>query len=161
TSSGRIPGGAPRSLDRPSFTLIGSSYTWRIEKGVRQEDVAPRPGWARRRPATTLLGEPRVFGPGCWPRNGHPPSRGRRGTVRVREGLRPRLSVAGAGARPLRPDGQRGLSAGRRGGARGGDAAVARLTTNLRRKRRRIARRFPRRIGRRWGFPPTTADPAS
>lgn len=83
TSSGRIPGGAPRSLDRPSFTLIGSSYTWRIEPGVRQEDVRPRPGWARRRPATTVLGEPRVFGPGCWPRNGHPARKVRRETVRV------------------------------------------------------------------------------
>jgi DNA (cytosine-5)-methyltransferase 1 len=83
TSSGRIPGGAPRSLDRPSFTLIGSSYTWRIEKGVREEEVRPRPGWARRRPATTVLGEPRVFGPGCWPRNGHPAHRVRRETVRV------------------------------------------------------------------------------
>jgi DNA (cytosine-5)-methyltransferase 1 len=83
TSSGRIPGGAPRSLDRPSFTLIGSSYTWKIEKGVRQEDVRPGPGWARRRPSTTVLGEPRVFGPGCWPRNGHPAERVRRETVRV------------------------------------------------------------------------------
>jgi DNA (cytosine-5)-methyltransferase 1 len=83
TSSGRIPGGAPRSLDRPSFTLMGSSYTWKIEKGVRQEDVRPGPGWARRRPATTVLGEPRVFGPGCWPRNGHSPDRVRRETVRV------------------------------------------------------------------------------
>jgi DNA (cytosine-5)-methyltransferase 1 len=83
TSSGRIPGGAPRSLDRPSFTLIGSSYTWRIEKGVHQEDVRPGPGWARRRPSTTVLGEPRVFGPGCWPRNGHPAGRVRRETVRV------------------------------------------------------------------------------
>lgn len=83
TSSGRIPGGAPRSLDRPSFTLIGSSYTWKIEKGVRQEDVRPGPGWARRRPATTVLGEPRVFGPGCWPRNGHSLDRVRRETVRV------------------------------------------------------------------------------
>jgi DNA (cytosine-5)-methyltransferase 1 len=83
TSSGRIPGGAPRSLDRPSFTLIGSSYTWKIERGVREEDVRPRPGWARQRPATTVLGEPRVFGPGCWPRNGHPAERVRRETVRV------------------------------------------------------------------------------
>jgi DNA (cytosine-5)-methyltransferase 1 len=83
TSSGRIPGGAPRSLDRPSFTLMGSSYTWKIEKGVRQEDVRPGPGWARRRPSTTVLGEPRVFGPGCWPRNGHRPDRVRRETVRV------------------------------------------------------------------------------
>lgn len=83
TSSGRIPGGAPRSLDRPSFTLIGSSYTWRIEKGVREEEVRPRPGWARRRPATTVIGEPRVFGPGCWPRNGHPADKVRRETVRV------------------------------------------------------------------------------
>jgi len=83
TSSGRIPGGAPRSLDRPSFTLIGSSYTWKIEKGVSAKEVRPRPGWARRRPATTVLGEPRVFGPGCWPRNGHPAHKVRRETVRV------------------------------------------------------------------------------
>jgi DNA (cytosine-5)-methyltransferase 1 len=83
TASGRVPGGAPRSLDRPCFTLIGSSYTWRIEKGVREEEVRPRPGWASRRPATTVLGEPRVFGPGSWPRNGHPAHKVRRETVRV------------------------------------------------------------------------------
>jgi DNA (cytosine-5)-methyltransferase 1 len=83
TSSGRVPGGAPRSLDRPAFTLIGSSYTWKIERGVSADEVRPGPGWARRRPATTVLGEPRVFGPGCWPRNGHPPHRVRRETVRV------------------------------------------------------------------------------
>lgn len=83
TSSGRIPGGAPRSLERPSFTLLGSSYTWKIERGVKEEEVRPRPGWARRRPATTVIGEPRVFGPGCWPRNGHPAHKVRRETVRV------------------------------------------------------------------------------
>lgn len=83
TSSGRVPGGAPRSLERPSFTLLGSSYTWKIEKGVKEEEVRPRPGWARRRPATTVIGEPRVFGPGCGPRNGHPARKVRRETVRV------------------------------------------------------------------------------
>jgi DNA (cytosine-5)-methyltransferase 1 len=83
TSSGRIPGGAPRSLDRPSFAVIGSSYTWKIERGVREEEVRPRPGWARRRPATTALGKPRVFGPARRPRNGHPAERVRRETVRI------------------------------------------------------------------------------
>jgi DNA (cytosine-5)-methyltransferase 1 len=84
TSSGRIPGGAPRSLDRPSFTLMGSSYTWKIERHRGSARAGRRgPGWARRRPATTVLGEPRVFGPGCWPRNGHPVERVRRETVRV------------------------------------------------------------------------------
>lgn len=113
TSSGRYPGGAPRSLERPAFTLMGSSYTWKIERGGSDVDGARRreerlpadcerharrrreagqgtasasdegPAWARRRPATTVLGEPRVFGPGCWPRNGHPASRVRRDTVRV------------------------------------------------------------------------------
>ncbi|MCW2981291.1 MAG: hypothetical protein JWO14_3018 [Solirubrobacterales bacterium] len=84
THGGRIPGGEPRSLDRPSFTVIGGSCTWRIEKGTRREDTGRNgPDWARRRPATTVLGEPRVFGPGCWPRNGHRPDRVRRETVRV------------------------------------------------------------------------------
>jgi DNA (cytosine-5)-methyltransferase 1 len=78
TCSGRHPGGAPRSLERPAFTLMGSSYTWKIEDGT-----GPAPGWARRRPATTVLGEARLFGPGCWPRNGHPEARVRRETVRI------------------------------------------------------------------------------
>jgi DNA (cytosine-5)-methyltransferase 1 len=84
TNGGRIPGGEPRSLDRPSFTLMSSSYTWKIEKGVGGQGAGrANPSWARRRPATTVLGEPRVFGPGCWPRNGHPADRVRRETVRV------------------------------------------------------------------------------
>ncbi len=114
TSSGRYPGGAPRSLSRPAFTLIGSSHLWKIEPGESgrrgavsrgsSEERLPadcarhsrrpkaraagrfseeRPAWAARRPATTVLGEPRVFGPGCWPRNGQPAARVRRETVRV------------------------------------------------------------------------------
>ena len=84
THGGRIPGGEPRSLDRPSFTVVGGSCTWKIEKGTGQGGSRGNgPGWARRRPATTVLGEPRVFGPGCWPRNGHRPDRVRRETVRV------------------------------------------------------------------------------
>jgi DNA (cytosine-5)-methyltransferase 1 len=83
TNGGRIPGGEPRSLDRPSFTVMGSSYTWKIEKGVGRAGSGRTPSWPRRRPATTVLGEPRVFGPGCWPRNGRPAHRVRRETVRV------------------------------------------------------------------------------
>jgi DNA (cytosine-5)-methyltransferase 1 len=84
THGGRIPGGEPRSLDRPSFTVVGGSCTWRIEKGTGRGDPGRNgPDWARRRTATTVLGEPRVFGPGCWPRNGHRPDRVRRETVRV------------------------------------------------------------------------------
>jgi DNA (cytosine-5)-methyltransferase 1 len=96
TSSGRHPGGAPRSLDRPAFTLIGSSYTWKIEDGeptgsrrasrVKERRAARSgsvPDWARQRPATTVIGESRLFGPGCWPRNGHPEGRVRRETVRI------------------------------------------------------------------------------
>jgi DNA (cytosine-5)-methyltransferase 1 len=84
THGGRIRGGEPRSLDRPSFTVVGGSCTWKIEKGTGQGGSARRgPGWARHRPATTVLGEPRVFGPGCWPRNGHSADRVRRETVRV------------------------------------------------------------------------------
>jgi DNA (cytosine-5)-methyltransferase 1 len=84
THGGRIPGGEPRSLDRPSFTVVGGSCTWKIERGTGQGGPGRNgPGWARRRPATTVLGEPRVFGPGCWPRNGHRPDRVRNETVRV------------------------------------------------------------------------------
>jgi DNA (cytosine-5)-methyltransferase 1 len=84
THGGRIPGGEPRSLHRPSFTVVGGSCTWKIEKGAGQEGSGRSgPGWASRRPATTVLGEARVFGPGCWPRNGHRPDRVRRETVRV------------------------------------------------------------------------------
>jgi DNA (cytosine-5)-methyltransferase 1 len=84
THGGRIPGGEPRSLDRPSFTVVGGSCSWKIEEGTGQGGPGRSgPGWARRRPATTVLGEPRVFGPGCWPRNGHRPDRVRRETVRV------------------------------------------------------------------------------
>jgi DNA (cytosine-5)-methyltransferase 1 len=84
THGGRIPGGEPRSLDRPSFTVVGGSCTWKIERVTGQGGPGRSgPGWARRRPATTVLGEPRVFGPGCWPRNGHRPDRVRCETVRV------------------------------------------------------------------------------
>jgi site-specific DNA-cytosine methylase len=30
-----------------------------------------------------VIGEARLFGPGCWPRNGHPAERVRRETVRI------------------------------------------------------------------------------
>lgn len=81
TSSGRFPGGEPRSFSRPSCTVMAGSAHWKIERAIDRE---PRKvGWARRRPSTTILGEPRVFGPGCWPRNGHPAGRFRRETVRV------------------------------------------------------------------------------
>jgi DNA (cytosine-5)-methyltransferase 1 len=116
TNSGRHPGGAPRSLDRPAFTLMSSSRAWKIEPapptgGVAGRSAGRRPGrlpedcrrhnerqakarrtaspdegvpaWTRRRPATTVVGDPRVLGPGSWPRNGAPSTRVRRKPVRV------------------------------------------------------------------------------
>lgn len=116
TNSGRHPGGAPRSLDRPAFTLMSSSRAWKIEPappggaGVgrsagRRPDRLPEdcrrhderqaekrkadapcegvPAWAHRRPATTVVGDPRVLGPGSWPRNGTPSARVRGKPVRV------------------------------------------------------------------------------
>jgi DNA (cytosine-5)-methyltransferase 1 len=81
TSAGRFPGGEPRSFSRPSCTVMAGSAHWKIEKGVDRS--SGKAEWVRRRPATTVLGEPRVFGPGCWPRNGHPAHKVRRETVRV------------------------------------------------------------------------------
>jgi DNA (cytosine-5)-methyltransferase 1 len=81
TSSGKFPGGEPRSFSRPSCTVMAGSAHWKIEGGA--DRVSRRPGWARSRPSTTVLGEPRVFGPGHWPRNGHPAHKVRRETVRV------------------------------------------------------------------------------
>lgn len=45
TRSGQIPGGARRSLELPSYTLISSSYTWKIEPGLK--GAARRPGLRR------------------------------------------------------------------------------------------------------------------
>lgn len=95
TRSGQVPGGLSRSFDRPSFTVVSSSSNWRIESspedGPRQRRAPRRlpeacarhdgveagepsgdgpPAWTRRRPATTLLGDPRVTAPGSWPRCG-------------------------------------------------------------------------------------------
>jgi DNA (cytosine-5)-methyltransferase 1 len=50
-----------RSLDSPSETVVAGSRNWRIESF---------PDWTRRRPATTLLGDPRITAPGSWPRCG-------------------------------------------------------------------------------------------
>ncbi len=50
-----------RSLDSPSDTVVPASRHWRIEA---------LPEWTRRRPATTLLGDPRITAPGSWPRCG-------------------------------------------------------------------------------------------
>ena len=82
TSSGRIPGGAPRSLDRPSFTLLGAPTPGRSNL-VDLAQEPPGPGWARRRPATTVLGESRVFGAGQLAAQRPPRERVRRETVRV------------------------------------------------------------------------------
>lgn len=97
TRSGQVPGGLCRSLDAPSYTVVSSSINWRIEsqpaKGCaaatpersrrvpaacarheeRTRGVEPpggAPAWTRRRPATTLLGDPRITAPGSWPRCG-------------------------------------------------------------------------------------------
>jgi DNA (cytosine-5)-methyltransferase 1 len=100
TRSGQAPGGLCRSLDSPSYTVVSSSSNWRIEsspkanpgsgrrpsrKGAqrvpeacarheerrrRGESPEDAPAWTRRRPATTLLGDPRVTAPGSWPRCG-------------------------------------------------------------------------------------------
>lgn len=50
-----------RSLDSPSEAVDVGSCNWRIESSA---------DWTRRRPATTLLGDPRVTAPGSWPRCG-------------------------------------------------------------------------------------------
>lgn len=112
TNSGRHPGGAPRSLDRPAFTLMSSSRAWKIEPApptgaprparrveppaeCRRHDErqaarrraggrsAGVPAWTHRRPATTVVCDPRVFGPGSWSRNGAPANRERKKPVRV------------------------------------------------------------------------------
>lgn len=97
TRAGEVPGGLARSFDRPSFTVLSSSSNWRIEpspedrpraKARRRARRLPEacarheggeaeessgdgpPAWTRRRPATTLLGDPRVTAPGSWPRCG-------------------------------------------------------------------------------------------
>jgi DNA (cytosine-5)-methyltransferase 1 len=93
TRSGQVPGGLCRSLDAPSYTVVSSSSNWRIEsqpasagsRGTqrlpaacarheerRRGDEPPggAPAWTRRRPATTLLGDPRITAPGSWPRCG-------------------------------------------------------------------------------------------
>jgi DNA (cytosine-5)-methyltransferase 1 len=69
-----------RSLDSPSDAVAPGSRGWRIE---------PLPDWARRRPATTVLGDPRITAPGSWPRCGR-----RAGIVRGRS---VRVSVEQAG----------------------------------------------------------------
>lgn len=93
TRSGQVPGGLCRSLDAPSYTVVSSSSNWRIEpqpagadprtprrlpaacarhEERRRGDEPPggAPAWTRRRPATTLLGDPRITAPGSWPRCG-------------------------------------------------------------------------------------------
>jgi DNA (cytosine-5)-methyltransferase 1 len=100
TRSGQVPGGLCRSLDAPSYTVVSSSINWRIEcqpargssagcaasserarrvpaacarheeRGRSVEPPGGAPAWTRRRPATTLLGDPRITAPGSWPRCG-------------------------------------------------------------------------------------------
>ncbi|MGE0065811.1 MAG: DNA cytosine methyltransferase [Solirubrobacterales bacterium] len=93
TRSGQAPGGLCRSLDAPSYTVLSSSSNWRIEsqpastgpRGTRrlpaacarheerrrgEEPPGGAPAWTTRRPATTLLGDPRITAPGSWPRCG-------------------------------------------------------------------------------------------
>ncbi|HET7177372.1 MAG TPA: DNA cytosine methyltransferase [Solirubrobacterales bacterium] len=70
---GRPAGGRRRSLERPSTMLDGEAFRWTIEP----------PAWTRRRPATTLMGDPRVTAPGSWPRCGRRPAIVRGRPVRV------------------------------------------------------------------------------
>ena len=56
--NGARPG---RSLDSPSDVVLAGARDWRIE---------PLPAWTRHRPATTVLGDPRITAPGSWPRCG-------------------------------------------------------------------------------------------
>ncbi|MGD9734224.1 MAG: DNA cytosine methyltransferase [Solirubrobacterales bacterium] len=99
TRSGQVPGGLCRSLDVPSYTVLSSSRLWRIEpcpaepsgrgrgsqaRAERLPEACARhrdrdrsavppggaPAWTHGRPATTLLGDPRVTAPGSWPRVG-------------------------------------------------------------------------------------------
>ncbi len=92
--------GRRHSLALPSYTVLSSSRNWRIEPrsaagsstgcvGSRErtrhvpaecarheegrrggEPPGGVPAWTRRRPATTLLGDPRITAPGSWPRCG-------------------------------------------------------------------------------------------
>jgi DNA (cytosine-5)-methyltransferase 1 len=84
TLSGKMPGGLWRSLDAPSYTVISSSRNWLIEaqpkaasragphrdRGLCAEPPGGVPAWTKGRPATTLLGDPRITAPGSWPRCG-------------------------------------------------------------------------------------------
>jgi DNA (cytosine-5)-methyltransferase 1 len=109
TCSGRVPGGVCRSLDFPSYTVISSSSRWRLEapadssgrrpatggrakteRGGRrrsapatEESQGGAPSWTHGRPATTLLGDPRITAPGSWPRCGRRSSIVRGRPVRV------------------------------------------------------------------------------
>ncbi|HXV04461.1 MAG TPA: DNA cytosine methyltransferase [Solirubrobacterales bacterium] len=106
TSYGRRPRGLCRSLERPAHTLDSASGSWTIEppeperrparppeacerherrRAERRGEEPPSgaPGWTHRRPATAVLGDPRILGPGHWPRNGAPAAQVRRRPVRV------------------------------------------------------------------------------
>jgi DNA (cytosine-5)-methyltransferase 1 len=96
---GARPEQGRRPLSLPSYTILSSSYEWKIERlapggsprrrakrreqrppaaceqhGERRrqsEDAEARQvDWPHRRPATTLLGDPRITAPGSWPRCG-------------------------------------------------------------------------------------------
>jgi DNA (cytosine-5)-methyltransferase 1 len=84
------PGAGPRKSLRPTGAdrrpSLPSDCQKHAERRSKANDDEPRrgvPPWTRSRPATTVVGEARIFGPGCWPRNGSPSHRVRRSTVRV------------------------------------------------------------------------------
>ena len=64
TNSGRRPKGISRPTSRPAPTIDSASGSWTVESGARERPMADfPPEWTRKRPATTVLGTPRLSAP--------------------------------------------------------------------------------------------------